>query len=458
MKIWLVWATNVWKSTLFNRLIWQFRAIVTDIAWTTVDILEHTANINEIWNVILSDSPWLSTFEEERTFIKKIISESDIILFVIDDTVWITAKEEQIFSFILEKNKKNHTILVVNKLDKKRKVNEYDIAISDYYHLWFETIIWISAEKQNYLEKLQKAILQKSKTIKIKNNKVEVKNNDDYIHIAIVGKPNAGKSTLLNTITWQQIAKTEDTAWTTRDYLTWEFAHQWQKYKIYDTAWIKKKWQMQELEKIAYDKTQKMLEYIRPLVIFMIDWSLWVSHRDLSLIAEINILKLPLIISINKMDLLSEKEQKEAVKQLEKHLDFAKYIPIIPTTAINWDWINKIFRMIKSVRKESHKRIETHDLNEAVNKDRITRPPRFPKNKICKILYATQVEIHAPRFIFFINYKKRANFAFKKWIENTIRKNFWFVGTPISITFKEREQKKHSEHKEKNTSYRKSYE
>jgi len=459
MKIWLVWATNVGKSTLFNRLIRQFRAIVTDIAGTTIDILQHTSQVTWLWEVTFSDSPWLSSFQEERPFIQKLIKESDIILFVIDDSIGMSAKEKQIFKYILEQWKKKNTILVINKLDIKRKIQEYDIAISNYYKLGFEDVVGISAHKQNQIEILENKIKEKAKTLDKTINTKDKTNNEDKeknetIHLAIVWKPNVWKSTLLNTLTKEYMAKTEDKAGTTRDYIMWEFLYNKQKYKIYDTAGIKKKWKMQELEKIAYQKTLKMLEYIRPLVIFMIDASQWISHRDMSLVEETNNLKLPIIVCLNKTDLLNESQLKETISSTQKHLDFAKYIPIVPLIATTWDWIDKIFRMLKSIRKESHKRISTNKLNEAFTKDRITRPPRFPKNKICKIMYATQIEIHAPAFMIFINHKKRANFAFKRRIENTIRQHFWFIWTPLKIVFKERVQKKHSEHEEKNTPYK----
>jgi tRNA modification GTPase len=107
MKIWLVWATNVWKSTLFNRLIWQFRAIVTDIPWTTTDIISHETNLKPIGDVVFFDSPWLLNFTEELEYIKKIIDESDLLLFLVDDSVWISAKEQHIFSYIMDSWKKS---------------------------------------------------------------------------------------------------------------------------------------------------------------------------------------------------------------------------------------------------------------------------------------------------------------------------------------------------------------
>ncbi len=438
-QIWLVWATNVWKSTLFNRLIWQFRAIVTDIPGTTTDIIFHDIHVDKIGDVRFADSPGLIEFEEERSYITKIIDDSDLIFFVIDDSVWITAKEQKIYWYIMDANKRKKTVLIVNKLDINYKSNEIDLAISDYYDLWIEKIIWVSAKKELNITEEEDFVVW---YFKDKEGKTENVKKNNPIWIAIIWKPNVWKSTLLNTLVWKKLSKVEDYLWTTRDYITWEFQLEWKKYKIYDTAWIRKKWSIHGIEKIAYDKIKWMLEYARPAVIFMIDWVEWVTHRDMTLLSEINNLALPIIFAVNKMDLLDSTQKKIIQKKVQWHLDFAKYIPIVPIVATEWTWVKQMINMVSNIKKEAEKRIDTNELNKTINNEMLQRPPRFPKNKICKMYYITQVDINAPTFLAFVNKKERANFAFKKWIENSIRKNFGFVGTPIVIRFKERNEEK----------------
>ncbi len=437
-KIWLVWATNVWKSTLFNRLIGQFRAIVTDVPGTTVDIIYHEMEIDWIGKVAFGDSPWLWEFDQERVFIKKIIDESDLILFVIDDTVWITAKEHSIYSYIMEKNKWKQTLLVVNKLDVNYKSHEIDLAIADYYELWIENIIWISAKNELNITEIEDFIVNYFKDKENIASEDEEDDEEKPIPIAIIWKPNVWKSTLLNFLVWKELAKVEDYLGTTRDYITWDFEYNWQKYRVYDTAWLRKKGSIHWIEKIAYDKIRWMLEYVRPCIIFMIDWAEWVTHRDMTLLAEINNLALPIMVAVNKMDLLDSKQKKQIQLSVQANLDYAKYIPIVPIVAKEWKWVNVMLDMLGNIISEAEKRIDTNELNKAINTEMIKRPPRFPKNKICKLYYITQIDINAPTFIAFINKKDRANFAFKKWIENSIRNNFWFVWTPIVIRFKEK--------------------
>jgi len=438
-QIWLVWATNVWKSTIFNRLIGQFRAIVTDIPGTTTDIIFHDIHVDSVWDLRFADSPWLIEFEEERSYIKKIIDESDLILFVIDDSVGVTAKEQKIYQYILDSNRRKQTVLLINKLDINYKPNELSLGIADYYDLWVEKIIWISAKNNLNITEIEDFIIDYFKDKEWRTDNVKI---DNPIWIAIIWKPNVGKSTLLNTLVWTKLAKVEDYLGTTRDYITGEFTMWGKKYKIYDTAGIRRKWSIHGIEKIAYDKIKWMLKYVRPAVIFMLDAEQWLTHRDMTLLSEINDLALPVIFAINKMDLLDDVQQKMIKKQVQATLDFAKYIPIAPIISTDGTGVREMISMVSKIKKEAEKRIDTNELNRVINAELLQRPPRFPKNKICKIYYITQVDINAPTFVVFVNKKERANFALKKWIENSIRKNFGFVWTPIVIRFKEKNEEK----------------
>ena len=169
-QIGLVGASNAGKSTLFNRLIGQFRAIVTDIPWTTRDILLHTTTLEDIGEVIFADGPGLLDFKDERPFIKRIIDESDLLLFVVDDSAGITTKEENILKYIRERHKQESTILVVNKLDIKRRVTETDLAMSEYYRLGLPEMIWISAKWGRNMDVLKSMLVKNVYHAKEKNN------------------------------------------------------------------------------------------------------------------------------------------------------------------------------------------------------------------------------------------------------------------------------------------------
>jgi len=222
---------------------------VTDIPGTTRDIIEHETLIDDIGKVTFLDSPGLLDFKEEEILIKQIIDHSDLILFMIDDSVGITAKEQHIYSYIIEKHQKNNTILVVNKIDIKHKEKEYDLAINEYYNLGFEHIIGISAKKQKNLSELKDLLTKIINSVILKETEKEAEAlttsetnvQDNRIHMAIIGKPNAGKSTLLNAFMKKVVSKVESIPGTTRDYIIGEFTVDRKKYVVYDTAGIRKK-------------------------------------------------------------------------------------------------------------------------------------------------------------------------------------------------------------------------
>lgn len=174
------------------------------------------------------DSPGLGDFSDEIPFIQTIVKKSDLLLFVVDDTVGITAKDQHILDIIRENSKQNQTFLIVNKLDVKRKVNEIDLAIADYYDLGMQKVIGISAKKERNLAELEDELAQFYADWKKTNTDEPVLETPSHngIGLAIVGKPNTGKSTLLNTLVGKELAKVEDKLGTTRDYVVGEFKSQ----------------------------------------------------------------------------------------------------------------------------------------------------------------------------------------------------------------------------------------
>ena len=138
---------------------------------------------------------------------------------------------------------------------------------------------------------------------------------------------------------------------------------------------------------------------------------------------------------------MNSKQIDAMIKTIQEYLSFAKHIPIVPIIATTGKGIKDMMKLVTLVNKEMNKRIDTNRLNKVISEEYLTRPPRFPKNKICKILYITQTDIDAPTFMVFVNHKDRANFAFKQWIDNGLRKHFSFIGAPLVVKFKERSER-----------------
>lgn len=428
MKVWLVWRTNVGKSTLFNKLIWTHRSIVTDISWTTRESFSELANI---WDVsfLLFDSPWLDT-ENEKPIIKEILQNCDVVIFMVDAKDWITHKDQEIQEMIFKSWKQKQTLLLINKVEW----DSTSIQADEFYQFGFQNIHKVSVLQQIWTDFIKDFIVDQFKTNKLKSYDSQVQS----IPLAIVGRPNTWKSTLLNKFAQKEVAKVEDKLWTTLDYLKTYINYKWEDFVLYDTAWIRKKWRTVWLEKIAFSKTYKLLELAQPTTVILLDMQEWLTHTDKTILGKISKLKVPAIIAVNKTDLFSKKSIDNFIKFCTRNIEFAKHIPIIPISSKTWYYIDKILDFAQSIYQENNKKIQTSQLNNILNKAWIHNPPRFPKNKICKFYYATQTDIAPPRFVVFVNDEEKANFSFKKWIENNIRKNFGFIWCFIDIKFKGR--------------------
>lgn len=435
MNVWLIWRVNVWKSSIFNKFFWNFRAIVTDISWTTREIIKEKVSFTDKIDWFLFDSPWLTDFTEELKFIERIIDESDIILFVVDFKSWFTSSDYIIKDLIFNKWKANNTILVVNKMDWKVYHKDHELLLANFFELGFTDVRGVSAKQWDWMAELRDNLLEKTKKLNLKVGNINTKEFD--IPLAIVWRPNVWKSTLINRLVGEYISEVHEEAWTTLDYIVWDFTYKKKSIRIFDTVWIRRRWKIKGLEKIAFDKTLSMLWYIKPIVIFVIDIIDWVTHRDMSLLWEIIKMNLPVIVWVNKIDEVDINTKDILLKKITQLLDFAKRIPIIPISAKEWIWLPKLIDFVLSTQNELNKRISTSELNKILNNAWLNTPPRFPKNKICKFYYASQLETNPPKFQVSINKKSNLNFAFKRWFENVIRNNSGFIWVPLIIEFKE---------------------
>lgn len=404
------------------------------------------------------DSPWLATFDEERPFLEEVIHESDLLLFVVDSKESYGQHDDVIKWMILEAWKKESTLLVVNKLDGKVYSDERHMILAERYAQWFEELVWVSAEQVQWLEQIRDRIQQQQEAMGIEkshfqdrfkksdlgvlnswitNEQRQRRGNHDLDHtpLCIIWRPNVGKSTLLNTLVGEWVSHVSPIAWTTLDYLSSEFEFGGDTYTIFDTAWIRKKGKMHGLERIAYSKTTTLLDHIRPVVVLLIDLEEWLTKRDASLIGEVEMKWLPMVLVCNKIDLMSKEEAQQALGVILRRHEFLKFIPHV---LISWqEAINlpAMMKQLKNVYTNWSRRISTSQLNDVLTKARITNPPHFPKNKICKRKYITQAESYPPVFMLSVNNKEYANFSFRRWVENVLRKQFKLIWTPIKLVF-----------------------
>lgn len=431
IHIWLVWRTNVWKSTLFNKLLWTHRIIVTDISGTTREIISEETQVFG-HRVLLSDSPWLEKMEEEAKFINEIIATSDIILFVLDWKQELWKRESQISEMIFAAWKKDKTLLLINKCDGKVYSKDIDMFLSEFYSLWFSDVIPLSAVQNEWFDEFWHLLSHKMS--QHDDKMTEIRKDIQHIPLAIVWRPNVGKSTLINTFVGEDISEVKDEPWTTLDYIKAKINYEGEDIVIYDTAGIRKKWRIMWLEKIAYSKTVSMLKYIRPVTVLLLDLNEGVTHRDKTLLAEVIGLWIPIIVAVNKIDLFEPEETDQLMDTLLYKL-WIEWIPVIKISWMEWKFLPKLLQKVKEVYKNRNFKAPTSELNKIIQKQRLLNPPKFPKNKICKRKYIAQVETDPTYFSLSVNNKQYANFSFKRWVEKSIRKAYWFEWIPINLKF-----------------------
>ena len=445
MKLWFVWETNAGKSTLFNKFFWSFRAIVSDISWTTRENIAEKVNWDwENGYATIYDSPWITEFQEEFKYIKRIIDISDLIVFVVDGKWWVNENISIIADYIRKTWKEDKTVLAVNKIDTTSP-SKINLALAEWYSLGFQNVIAISAKNNFNLVELKEMLEE----LRVKNNIPLQEKETKKIPFTLVGRINVGKSTLFNTIIWKEWSKVSPEGWTTLDYMSYPVNYNWTEYEIIDTAWFRRKWKIHWLEKIAViDKLGSMLNYKKPILVVLFDVSEWVTHRDMTVLGEMIEKNLPIIVAFNKIDTLDEETLKRYKKDLKNGMRFAPWIPIVMISWKEKKWLKQLFQMIELVHNHNKIDIPTSELNNIVQTAFISNPPKFPKNKSVKVKYMIQDKEDKNRFVVFVNRKDNINFSFKKWLENVIRREYWFFWIPLIFEF--RENKKWEEHKKEN--------
>ena len=445
-KITIIWRPNVWKSSFFNMYVGHRIAIVADESWTTRDIseYEHFDRENDI-RYIISDSGWLDVWSKndeivmdivERT--KVAISESDLLIFIIEYDR-ITELDEHILK-ILRDNQIKDVILVANKADNETKVME---SYTQAWFWWFKTFFPVSVSHNRWIKEIKKYV-REFLIKKWLNYKEEIL-DDSFTKLSMVWRPNAWKSSLINAIVWKNRVMVKDKDGTTRDSIDTKFCFNSENFILIDTAWIRrlsKVW-IRNIEDWSIIRTNRSISR-SDVVAVIIDWFSWIVHQDLSIISKVLEEKKWLIIVVNKWDMVLEKKWIDKEKIMGKYIDYLKskieflpWVPIVFSSAINKKRVNEVLENASEIKKERFKRVKTwifnNFLEQVVHKH---SPTGNKKSHSPKIYYGSQVDINPPKFLISVNNPNHFHFSYKRYLENKIRDNFWFYGTPVIIEFK----------------------
>jgi len=445
-RVAIVGRPNVGKSSLFNKIIRKRKAIVEDIPGVTRDRIISTADWRG-YKFEIVDTGGFTTDEEDkfapyiRKQIEKELELSDMFIFVVDGKEGLTALDKEIAE-ILRRTKKP-VVVAVNKIDNPNDEKN----IYEFYELGFEKIYPVSSIQKfgiaEILDEIINNMPEYEKEISRVSDEEEEEENEEVIKVAIVGKPNAGKSSLLNAIVGEERALVSDIPGTTRD--TVDTLFEWKDNKILflDTAGMRKKSKVEYgLEFYSVGRTLEAIEKA-DVVIHVIDATEGATEQDTKIAGLIQRRYKPAIIVINKIDMLkNENEINKVVNQVKEKLYFIPYAPIILTSAKERKGIKKLIETIIDVYNQSWKRVGTGQLNRAIKQILSIRQPPSYQGKPLKIYYATQLEGKPPAFLLFVNNPEGFKPNYVKFLENSIRQILGFENTPIKLIFRGKGEEK----------------
>ncbi len=433
----IVGRPNVGKSELFNQLIEKRKSIIHDSPNLTRDYM---VDIWELWDGtcveivdtggLVSDTSEDNILSLVKSMVLSVMKSADVILMVVD------AKEgehpEDIEIFRLVKKSQKPFIIVANKCDHRK----FDNYIWDFQHLLDFEIIPISAKHRRNLDILEerlKALLMKEKPV---DSYEEI---GDLPKVAIVGRPNSGKSTFLNTIAGFERSLVSPVPLTTRDSIDTTIDTEWGRIILIDTAGIRRKARRGSVvERLSVQRSRGAIDR-SDVCILLVDATENIRHQDLSLAGYVLGKGKGLVVGLNKQDLIDN--TKEVIFKAKERLKFARYVPIYSLSALNGRGINNIIKAAIEIYSERKKRVPTSQLNRFLKKELIWLHSIRINNRFLKIYYAVQTGVEPPVFVFFSNSKSGIHFSHKRRLEKALREGFNFTGTPIRIEFRFHSQK-----------------
>lgn len=429
----IVGRPNVGKSTFFNKVVGKKLSIVEDFPGVTRDRLYADAEwCGNYFTLVDTGGLELKSTDQMWKHIQKqaeiAIETADVIILFTDAKTGLNASDEDVAQKLRKSGKP--VVLAVNKLDN------YDPSkLFEFYNLGLGEPFGISAEHGTGIAELLDEVISLF-------NKSGDKEEDDSIKIAIVGKPNAGKSSLCNKLLGFDRTIVSDIAGTTRDAIDTPFVVNGKKYTLIDTAGIRKKKSVEE--DIEYYSVLRALGAIRraDVSVVMIDAEQGITEQDVKICGYIHEQSKPSVIVMNKWDLI-EKDSNTINKfnaDLAEDLKFMDYFIPVYVSAKTGQRVDKILSVCETALSNSEKRIPTGQLNDLIlDCVRASEPPSV-NGKRLKISYATQVGTKPPSFVLFVNESALLHFSYKRYLENCIRKAYDFSGTPIKISVREKEE------------------
>lgn len=428
----IVGRANVGKSTIFNRIVGERISIVEDVAGVTRDRIYAKASwLTKEFNIIDTGGIEL----ENASFTAQIrmqaeiaIEEADLIVFVVNGREGITREDEYV-ARILQKSKKP-IVLAVNKIDD----HQFKDDVYEFYALGVGDPIPVSGVHGIGIGDLLDQIITHLEV-------QEEQNDEDEISFSIIGRPNVGKSSLTNAILGEERVIVSDIEGTTRDAIDTAFVKDGQKYRVVDTAGMRKKGKIYEnVEKYSILRALTSIEK-SDVILVVIDGETGIREQDKHVAGYAHEAGKGVIIVYNKWDLVdkNEKTMQKKEKEIKEQFKYLDYARIIFTSAKTGQRVDQLFPLIQESYQNCRKRVQTSVLNDVLVDAQLMNPTTTFNGGRLKIYYANQVSICPPTFVLFANDPQYLHFSYKRYLENRLREAFGFEGTPIHIICRKRD-------------------
>jgi GTP-binding protein len=431
----IVGRQNVGKSTLLNRLAGRRIAIVEDLPGTTRDRLKaDVQSQGRDFTVIdtggLEPKHGATLGQEINRQIAAAIKEADLILFVVDAQSGLLPIDAEVAELLRPAQKP--VLLAVNKADN----NKMELGLGEFYQLGLGEPIAISAYHGRGINELLDAVLAA-----LPESRAAAGREATTPRLAIAGRPNVGKSRLLNSLLGEERVVVSDIPGTTRDAIDTPLDFEGRDVILIDTAGIKKRGRVGTgVDRYSVDRSLRAIERA-DVVLLVLDATEPVTAQDLHIAGFIQQAYKGAVIIINKQDLIADLKKEELVRFIRSRLKFFSHAPVVFTSASTGQGIADIMPQALKVYDERYKRIPTAELNSAISQAVVRHQPPSKGGRMLKFMYATQAEINPPTFVFFVNDASLVHFSYHRFLENALRRDFGFQGTPLKFVFKSRSDK-----------------
>lgn len=425
----IVGRPNVGKSTLFNAIVKKRISIVEDIPGVTRDRIYYDAEwLNQEFTMI--DTGGIEFVDSENHIFTSMryqaelaIREADVILYVGDGKAGVQPQDEDIARILRSSGKP--VILVVNKIDSV----ELSMNIYEFYSLGLGDPIGISAVNLMNLGDLLDEVLKHIKNVPYEED------DEETIHIALVGRPNVGKSSMTNALLGQNRVIVSNMPGTTRDSIDTHWEYEGSKFVLIDTAGMRRKGKIDiPVERYSVVRALRAVDRC-DVAVLVLDGVEGVTEQDKKIAGYVHEAGKGCVIVVNKWDLVTKdsKTSQKYEEDIRRELAFLQYAPILFASALTKQRINRLADMVKFVSEQQHMRVSTSVLNELIEDAQLTNPPPAKGGKLLKIYYMTQASVQPPTFILFVNEPQLMHFSYLRFLENRLRETFGFEGTPIRL-------------------------